>query len=170
MHSHWCVTVNDNSVTIFASLTKMQLRQVNENQNRFDINLGMTSSYEVTVSLRSEVNFGACATFNCITPFTKKFWPLTSCIFIVTSEGHACPGTDLWLHLHAYSSWHQKMSHPQINFKAVLIFDDLTQLHFCLAHKNSHRVIFDCHTQVILHLRGDKLLNYLIEKECWPNT
>ena len=28
------------------------------------------------------------------------------------------------------------------NFKAVLIFIDLAQLHFCLAHKNSHRAFF----------------------------
>ena len=34
-------------------------------------------------------------------------------------------------------------AHPQIIFKAVLIFTDLLQLHFCLAHKNSHRAIIE---------------------------
>ena len=47
------------------------------------------------------------------------------------------------------------------NFKAVLIFIDLAQLHFCLAHKNSHRVIFDRRTSVNLQVVEDKMLIYL---------
>ena len=36
--------------------------------------------------------------------------------------------------------------------------------------KNSHWVIIDCHTPVILQLGEDKILIYLIKTECWPNT
>ena len=60
--------------------------------------------------------------------------------------------------------------HTQINFKPVLIFIGLAQLHFCFAHKNNYWVIIDCHTSVILHLGEDKILIYLIKTECWPNT
>ena len=60
--------------------------------------------------------------------------------------------------------------HSQINFKSVLIFIDLAQLHFSLAYQNSHWAIIDHHTQVILQLGEDKILIYLIKKECWPNT
>ena len=56
--------------------------------------------------------------------------------------------------------------HTQINFKAVLIFIDLAQLHFCLPYKNSHWIIIDCHTPVILQLVEDKILIYLIKSEC----
>ena len=42
--------------------------------------------------------------------------------------------------------------HRQINFESVLIFIDLAQLHFCLAYRNSHWAIIDCHTPVILQL------------------
>ena len=60
--------------------------------------------------------------------------------------------------------------HSQINFKSVLIFIDLAQLHFCLAHKNSHWTLIDCRTPVILQLGEDKILIYLIKIEFWPNT
>ena len=45
------MTVNDCSVAIFVSQAKMQLRQVNENQNGIEINLALSSSCEVTMSL-----------------------------------------------------------------------------------------------------------------------
>ena len=47
--------------------------------------------------------------------------------------------------------------HSQINFESVWIFIDLAQLHFCLAYKNSHWAIIDCHTPVILQLGKDKI-------------
>ena len=47
----WCVTGNNSSVAISVSQAKMQLRQVNENPNEFEINLAVTSSCEVTISL-----------------------------------------------------------------------------------------------------------------------
>ena len=148
----------------------MQLRHVNENPNRFEINLAVTSSCRSWLAyMRSEVNSYSCMTSNYILTSNKKSQPLTSCIFIVSSEGHTCPGTDLWPH--AYTSWpHRMMSNPQINFKAVLIFIDLVQLHFCLAYKNMHWAFIDCHTPVILQLGEDKILIYLIKIEFWPNT
>ena len=119
--------------------------------------------------MRSEVNSCACVTSNCILTSNEKSQPLNSCIFIVPSEGHTCPGTDRWPH--AYASWpHRMMSNPQINFKAVLIFIDLAQLHFCLAYINSHWAFIDCHTPVILQLGEDKMLIYLIIIELWSNT
>ena len=60
--------------------------------------------------------------------------------------------------------------HTQSNFEPVLIFIDLAQLHFCLDYKNSHWTIIDCHISVNLYLAKDKMLIYLINKECWPNT
>ena len=60
--------------------------------------------------------------------------------------------------------------HSQINFESVWIFIDLAQLQFCLACKNSHWAIIDCHTPVILQLGEDKILIYLIEIEFWPIT
>ena len=60
--------------------------------------------------------------------------------------------------------------HTQMNFKPVLIFIDLAQLHFWLAYKNSQRVIIDCHTPVISQLGEDKVFIYLIKREYWPNT
>ena len=155
------MTVNNSSVAIFVSQAKMQLRQVNENPNRFEITLTVTSSCEVTISLqRSEVNSCACVTSNCILTSNKKSQPLTSSTFIVSSEGHTCPGTDLWPH--GCASWpHRITSNPQMNFKAVLIFTDLAQLHFCLAYRNSHWAFIDCHTQVILQLGEDEILIYL---------
>ena len=119
------------------------------------------------VCIRSEVNSEACVTFVYILTSNRKSRPLTSCAFILTSRGHTCPTIDLWLQV--YSSWpHRMMSHPQINFKAVLSFIDLARLHFCSAHKSSHRVTIDCHTPVILQLGEDKLLKYLSKTECWP--
>ena len=50
-------------------------------------------------------------------------------------------------------------SHRQIDFEAVLIFIDFAHLHFCLALKNSYRVI-KCHTTVILQLGEEKLAVY----------
>ena len=49
--------------------------------------------------------------------------------------------------------------HTQINFKFVLIFIDLAQLHFCLAYKNSHWAIIYCLTSVILQLQGTQDAN-----------
>ena len=143
--NQWCVTVNNSSVAFFVHQAKMQLRQVNENQNRFEINLAVTSWW---VCIRSEVNSGACMTFNCVLTSNEKSQPLTSCIFIATSEDHTCPGTDLLPH-----------------FKAVFIFIDLVQLHFCLAYKNSHWAINDCHTPVILQLGKHKILIHLNKKK-----
>ena len=121
------------------------------------------------VCMRSKVNSFPCVTSYCVLTSNEKYQPLTSCIFIVSSEGHTCPGTDLWPH--AYASWPYRMtSNPQINFKAVLIFIDRAQLHFWLAYKNSHWAITDCHTTVILQLGEDKILIYLIKIEFWPNT
>ena len=60
--------------------------------------------------------------------------------------------------------------HNQINFESVWIFIDLAQLHFCLAYKNSHLAIIDCHTPVILQLGEDKILIYLSKRKFWPNT
>ena len=85
LQNHWCVTVNTNPVTIFVSQEKMQLRQVNENQIGFDINMGVTSSCEVTRPFkRSEVKFGACVAFNYTLTANTKSRPPNSCIFIVT--------------------------------------------------------------------------------------
>ena len=123
------------------------------------------------VCMRSEVNSCTCVTSNCVLTSNKKSQPLTLCIFIVSSEGHTCPGTDLWPH--AYALWpHRMTSNPQINFKAVLIFVDLAQLHFwhCLAYKNSHWTFTNCDTPVILQMGDDKILIYLIKIEFWPNT
>ena len=64
------------------------------------------------------------------------------------------------------TGWH----HSQINLESVWIFIDLAQLHFCLAYKNSHWAIIDCHTPVILQLGEDKILIYLSKREFWPNT
>ena len=134
----------------FVSQAKMQLHQVNENQNRFETNLAVTSSCEVTMSLH-EVKGQFLCMCNLQLRFDLYQKIPTSCIFIVTSEGHTCPGTDLWPH--AYSSWpHRLMANLQINFKAVLIFNELAQLHFSLAYKNSHWAIIGCHTPVILQL------------------
>ena len=121
------------------------------------------------VCMRSEVNSCACVTSNCVLTSNKKSQPLTSCIIIVSSEGHTCPGIDLWPHAYA-SRPHRMTWNPQINFKAVLIFIDLAQLHFCLAYKNIHWAFIDCHTPVILQLGEDKILIYLIKIEFWPNT
>ena len=60
--------------------------------------------------------------------------------------------------------------HSQINFKSVLIFIDLAQLHFCLDHKTSHWAFIDRHTPVILQLGEDKILSYLSKREFWANT
>ena len=64
------------------------------------------------------------------------------------------------------TGWH----HRQINFKSVFILIDLAQLHFCLTYQNSQWAIIDCHTPVILQLGEDKILIYLIKRECWPNN
>ena len=56
------------------------------------------------------------------------------------------------------SAWRHTLN----NFKAALIFIDLAQLHFCMAHKNSLRVIIDCHTPVNLQLGEIQMLLYLI--------
>ena len=118
---------------------------------------------------RSEVNSGACVTFNYSLTANTKSRPLNSCIFILTSGDHTCPQIDLWPH--AYSSWPYGMtSHPQNNFIAVLIYIDLAQLYFCLDHKNSHQVIIDCHTPVTLPLEDDKLMNYDIKKRMLTKT
>ena len=118
------------------------------------------------VCIRSEVNSGACVTFDYILTSNIKSRPLTLCAFIVTSRGLTSPQIDLWPQVH--SLWPQRMtSHPQINFNAVLSFIDLAQLYFYLAHKNSHRVLIDCHTPVILQLVEDKLLTYVNKRECW---
>ena len=61
-------------------------------------------------------------------------------------------------------------SQSQINFESVWIFIDLAQLHFCLAYKNSHWAIIDCHTPVILQLEENKILIYLSKREFCPNT
>ena len=84
--------------------------------------------------------------------------------------------SDLWPR--AYSLWPQEVIHapkvtsdlmhtqswpygmtsqPQNNFKAVLIFIN-------------QWVIIDCHTPAILQQEIDKLLNYLIKRECWPKS
>ena len=54
---------------------------------------------------------------------------------------------------HAYSSWPHTLKFIS---KLILIFTDLVQLHFCLAHKNS-RVLTDCHNPVILLMGEDKM-------------
>ena len=119
--------------------------------------------------MRSEVNSYACVTSNCVLTANEKSQPVTSCIFIVSSESHTCPGTDLWPH--TYALWpHRMMSNPQINFKAVLIFIELAQLHFCLAYQNCHWAFIDCHAPVILQLWEDKILIYPIKIEFWSNT
>ena len=52
------------------------------------------------------------------------------------------------VHTHCdLTAWHHIL-------KLISIFIDLEQLHFCLAHKNSHRVIIDCHTQLIFSTGG----------------
>ena len=63
--------------------------------------------------------------------------------------------------------WRQTLP---INFKAVLIFIDLAQLHFCLAYKNSHWAFSDCHTPVILQMGEDKVVIYQIKIEFWQNN
>ena len=117
------------------------------------------------VCIRSEVNSGACVTFNYILTCNIKSLPLTSCAFIVISRGLTCPEIDLWLQV--YSLWPHR-THPRNNFKAVLSFIDLAQLFCCLAHKNSHRVIIDYQTPVIFSTGEEKLLNSLSKRECWP--
>ena len=100
LQNHWCLTVNKSSVAIFVSQAKMQLRQVNKNPNRFAINLPVTSSCEVTISLHEvRGQFLYMVTSNCVLISNEKSQPLTSCIFITSSEGHTCPGTDLWPHV-----------------------------------------------------------------------
>ena len=74
--------------------------------------------------------------------------------------------SDLMQTHHDLTAWR----HSQINFKSVLIFIDLAQLHFCLAYKNSHWAIIDCHTPVILQLGEDQTLIYLIKREFWSST
>ena len=65
------------------------------------------------VCMRSEVNSETCVTFNCILTSNPISQPLTSCIFIVTSEGHTCPGINLWHYTH--QSWPLRMvSHPKL--------------------------------------------------------
>ena len=49
--NHWCVIIDDESIASFVSQAKMQWRQVYENQNGFEINLGVTLSCEVTICL-----------------------------------------------------------------------------------------------------------------------
>ena len=61
-------------------------------------------------------------------------------------------------------------SQSQINLESVWIFIGLAQLHFCLAYKNSHWAIIDCHTPVILQPGEDKILFYVSKREFWPNT
>ena len=96
-----------------------------------------------------------------------NLWPHAYSSWLLKS--HMCPETDLWPH--AYSSWpHRMMSNPQINFEAVLIFIDLEQMHFCLAYKNSHWAIIDCHSPVNLQLGEDKILSFLSKIEFWTNT
>ena len=51
-----------------------------------------------------------------------------------------------------------------------MIFIDLAQLQFCLAYKNSHWAFIDSHTPVILELKENKKLIYLIKIEFWPNA
>ena len=40
LKNQWCVKVNNDAVAIFVSRAKMQLRQVNENQNSLKLNCG----------------------------------------------------------------------------------------------------------------------------------
>ena len=56
---------------------------------------------------------------------------------------------------------------PSNQFQAVLIFIDLAQVHFCLAHKNSHWacIIIDYHTPLIFRLAEEKTLIYLIRRD-----
>ena len=149
----------------------MQFRQVNENQNRFEIYLAVTSSCEVTISLH-EVR----GQFVCICDLQLRFWPLkknpyllshaySSCLLKVT---RALELTYDLMHTHRdLTEWRQTL---KLISKLFWFFIDLAQLHFCLAYKNSHWAFIDCHTPVILQLGEDKILIYLIEIEFWPNT
>ena len=53
------------------------------------------------VCMRSEVNYGVCVTFICILTSNIISRLLTSCIFIVTSEGYTCPVINLWPQTHS---------------------------------------------------------------------
>ena len=81
------------------------------------------------VCMRSEVNCCACVSSNCVLTSNEKSQPLTSCIFIVSSEGHTCPGTDL------------------LSISKLFWFG-LTwrNCNFAWLTKNSHWAFIDCHT------------------------
>ena len=84
------------------------------------------------------VKSGACLTLNCILTSNKKSQPLTSHIILYSlwllRVTHALELTSDLMHIH--HAWsHGKTSHPQIHFKAVLIFIDLAQLHFLLGYQ-----------------------------------
>ena len=71
--------------------------------------------------------------------------------------------------IHTYcdlTAWHHTLNLIFV----ILIFIDFAQLHFYLFHKNSHRVLIDCHASVIFQMVEDKTLINLIIEANWPNT
>ena len=84
-------------------------------------------------------------------------------------KGHTCCKIDLWTH--TYLLWtHNMTSHLRINFNLFWFVTIWRNSFFCLAHKNSHRIIMDCYTKLVFQLVGDKTLDYLIRRDNWPNT
>ena len=104
----------------FVSQAQMQLRQVNENQNSFEINLESDTMVHPErswwVRMRSEVNSRACVTFSDRNEYAwcqRLGYEVRGQYAI---EGHTCSRIDLWPHTH--SLWpHSMTSYPQINFK-----------------------------------------------------
>ena len=119
---------------------------------------GVTSCCEVTMSMYDvRGQFWACVTFHCILTSNLVFQPLTSCIFIVSSEGHKRPGIDFWPQTHL--SWPLRMvSHPDLISK--LFWLSLTWRNCISAwhtKKKKHQVIIDCHKPVNCPLGEDKV-------------
>ena len=136
----------------FVSQAKLQLRQVNPNQNSFEIDKRSVPGHvwpsEDTMNMHE-----------------VRGWDFSLEVKTQLELTHAQQLTsDLMQTNRDLTGWR----HSQINFESVWIFIHLAQLHFCLAYKNSHWAIIGCHTPVILQLGEDKILIYLSKREFWP--
>ena len=106
-------------MAIFVRQAKMQLHQVNENQNSFAMNLRVLrqSVRSRWICIRSEVSSGHVWHSEVMMNIS---WGQRLGFFVRGQnaiEWHTCPRIDLWPH--ADSSWPHRWRHSQINFNSV---------------------------------------------------
>ena len=154
LKNHWCVTVNNDLLAIFMSQAKMQLRQVNENQN----NLKLIWGCDVMLWGHNEYTWCQRSILGQVWPLIAS-WSLTSYPNLWTHAyslwplkvTHALELTcDLLRTHHNFSGWCHtpgKVEHPKLISK--LFRFSLTWRNCILAW-----LTIDCHTPVIFQLDG----------------